>query len=64
MTFLGFRVDQNGNLLDPRSEEIIQERLMSRHLRTGLQLQMVDLNNDFETYSKYVSGDVYIGKEC
>ncbi|XP_078382607.1 E3 ubiquitin-protein ligase rnf213-alpha-like isoform X3 [Oculina patagonica] len=52
MTFLGFRVDQEGNLLDPRTGQIIQERLMSRHLRTGLHVQMVDLNNDIESYSK------------
>ena len=55
MTFLGFRVDENGNLLDPETEEIIQEGLMTRHLRTGLHVQRVDLNNNFESYSKYVS---------
>lgn len=58
MTFLGFRVDQDGNLLDPRTGEIIQEGLMSRHLRTGLHVQRVDLNNDFESYSKYVSIEI------
>ena len=52
MTFLGFRVDEDGNLLDPRTGQIIQEGLMSRHLRTGLHVQRVDLNNDFESYSK------------
>ena len=52
MTFLGFRVDEEGNLLDPRTEQIIQERLMTRHLRTGLHVQRVDFNTDFESYSK------------
>ena len=55
MSFLGFRVDLKGNLLDPRTEEIIQERLMTRHLRTGLDAQGVDFDTDFESYSKYVS---------
>ena len=55
MTFLGFRVDGNGNLLDPQKEEIIQDGLMTRHLRTGLSVQKVDLDNNFESYSKYVS---------
>ncbi len=53
MTFLGFRVDQDGNLLDPRTEEVIKGGLMSRHLRTGLHVQRVDLDNNFESYSKY-----------
>lgn len=55
MSFLGFRVDEDGNLLDPRTEKIIQEGLMTRHLRTGLHVQRVDFNTDFESYSKYVS---------
>lgn len=57
LTFLGFRVDLDGNLLDPQTEEIVKENLMSRHLRTGLHVQKVDLNNDFESYAKYVFSD-------
>ena len=52
MTFLGFRVDQEGNLLDPQNTEIIQRGIMTRHLRTGLYVQKVDLENSFESYSK------------
>ena len=52
MTFLGFRVDQEGNLLDPQTRKIIQEGIMTRHLRTGLYVQKVDLENSFESYSK------------
>ena len=57
LTFLGFQVDADGvsQFLDPQTGEIIQQQLMSRHLRTGLHVQNVDLNNDFESYSKYVS---------
>lgn len=52
MTFLGFQVDQNGNLLDPKTKEIIKRNIMSRPLRTGLHVQKVDLDNNFESYSK------------
>ncbi|KAJ7339358.1 hypothetical protein OS493_005752 [Desmophyllum pertusum] len=52
MTFLGFRLDPDGNLLDPQTDEIIQERLISRRLRTGLHVQGVDLDKDIESYSK------------
>ena len=52
MKFLGFRVDQEGNLLDPQTEQIIEEGIMTRRLRTGLSVQKVDLDNSFESYSK------------
>ncbi|XP_022806306.1 E3 ubiquitin-protein ligase RNF213-like [Stylophora pistillata] len=52
MTFLGFQVDQEGNLLDPQTQQIIEQRIMSRHLRTGLYVQNVDLENSFESHSK------------
>ena len=54
LTFLGFRVDPDGNLLDPQTEEIVKENLMSKHLRTGLHVQKVDFSTDFESYTKYV----------
>lgn len=60
LTFLGFRVDLDGNLLDPQTGETIGEQLMSRHLRTGLHVQKVDLNNDFESCSKYVSTELCV----
>ena len=57
LTFLGFQVNEDGfsQFLDPQTGEISRQQLMSRHLRTGLHVQKVDLNNDFESYSKYVS---------
>ena len=57
LTFLGFQVDANGNaeFLNPQTGEVVRQNLMSRHLRTGLHVQRVDLNNNFENYGKYVS---------
>ena len=57
MTFVGFHIDQNGNLIDPDRRVIIQPNLMSRHLRTGLFVQKVDMETNYESWSKY---DIYI----
>ena len=53
MTFVGFHIDQNGNLIDPDSRVIIQPNLMSKHLRTGLFIQKVDMETNYESWSKY-----------
>ncbi|XP_078381354.1 E3 ubiquitin-protein ligase rnf213-alpha-like isoform X3 [Oculina patagonica] len=52
MTFVGFHIDQNGNLIDPDRHVIIQRSLMSRHLRTGLYVQKVDMETNYESWSK------------
>ncbi|XP_070579262.1 E3 ubiquitin-protein ligase rnf213-alpha-like [Ptychodera flava] len=48
MTFLGFYIDDNGSLVDPTSNEILEQNLMSRDLRGGLTLQRVNLREDFD----------------
>ena len=57
MTFVGFHIDQNGNLIDPDRRVIIKPSLMSRHLRTGLFVQKVDMETNYESWSKY---EIYI----
>ncbi|XP_022783821.1 E3 ubiquitin-protein ligase rnf213-alpha-like [Stylophora pistillata] len=52
MTFVGFHIDPNGNLIDPDRRVIIQQNLMSRHLRTGLHVQKVDMQTNYESWSK------------
>ena len=52
MTFVGFHIDQNGNLIDPDRHVIIEQNLMSRHLRTGLFVQKVDMETNYESWSK------------
>ncbi|XP_068694646.1 E3 ubiquitin-protein ligase rnf213-alpha-like isoform X2 [Montipora foliosa] len=58
MTFVGFHIDRNGNLIDPDRHVIIQPNLMSRHLRTGLTVQFqfgnqrMDFETNYETWSK------------
>ncbi|KAK3715936.1 hypothetical protein QZH41_016501 [Actinostola sp. cb2023] len=51
-TFLGFRIDPDGNLIDPSSGDIIREGLMTRHLRTGLHVQLVNFEENFESLEK------------
>ena len=52
MTFVGFHIDQNGNLIDPDRHVIIQPNFMTRHLRTGLFVQKVDMETNYESWSK------------
>ena len=54
LSFLGFKVDEDGNaeFLDPQTGEIIRKSLMPRRLRTGLFVQNVDLNHDFDSKNK------------
>ncbi|KAK2555497.1 E3 ubiquitin-protein ligase rnf213-alpha [Acropora cervicornis] len=58
MTFVGFHIDQNGNLIDPNRGVVIQPNLMSRHLRTGLTVQFqfggqrMGFETNYETWSK------------
>ena len=52
MTFIGFHIDRKGNLLDPERHIIIQPNFMTRHLRTGLFVQKVDMETNYESWSK------------
>ena len=57
MTFVGFHIDQIGNLIDPDRRVIIKPNVMSKHLRTGLSFQKVDMETNYESWSKY---EIYI----
>ena len=48
MTFLGFRLNQNGDLLDPGSNKVLENRLMEPTLRGQLNAQGVDFDADYE----------------
>ena len=54
MTFVGFHIDRDGNLLNPDTRQIIERNLMTRQLRTGLHVQRVDMETNYESWSKYV----------
>ncbi|XP_077980129.1 E3 ubiquitin-protein ligase rnf213-alpha-like [Glandiceps talaboti] len=44
MTFLGFNIDEGGNLLDPINDDIIMENVIKPNLRDALVMQMVNFN--------------------
>ena len=48
MTFLGFRLNQKGDLLDPGSNKVLENKLMDPTLRGQLNAQGVDFDADYE----------------
>ena len=48
MTFLGFRINQNGDLLDPGKNTVLEKKLMDPTLRGQLKHQGVDFDADYE----------------
>lgn len=52
MTFFGFYINSNGDLVDPGTRKILEEGLMSKPLRNGLQAQGVDFTTDTENFKK------------
>ena len=52
MTFLGFYINSNGDLVDPGTGGILEKNLMSKPLRNGLQTQGVDFTTDTENLKK------------
>ncbi|XP_020630790.1 E3 ubiquitin-protein ligase rnf213-alpha-like [Orbicella faveolata] len=52
MTFLGFYIDSSGDLVDPRTGQILEKGLMSKPLRDGLEAQRVDFTTNTENLKK------------
>jgi hypothetical protein len=52
MTFLGFHINANGDLIDPDTNAVIQSRLMTKQLKGGLDIQRVDFKTNYSAWSK------------
>ncbi|XP_076810012.1 E3 ubiquitin-protein ligase rnf213-alpha-like isoform X1 [Clavelina lepadiformis] len=52
MTFVNFQLNQNGDLLHPKTKRVMENSLMRKQLMTGLKLQRVNLNEDFDALSR------------
>ncbi|XP_074628909.1 E3 ubiquitin-protein ligase rnf213-alpha-like isoform X2 [Acropora palmata] len=52
MTFLGFSINSNGDLVDPQTNTILDRGLMPKSLRDGLHAQRVDFTVNSESWSK------------
>ena len=48
MTFLGFVLNQNGDLLDPGKNAILEQRLIDPTLREQLKRNGVNFDTDYE----------------
>ena len=54
VSFLGFIVNSNGDLLDKLNRNVIERRIMSKQLLEGLKLNGVDLSSSFDNWSRSV----------
>ncbi|XP_077862841.1 E3 ubiquitin-protein ligase rnf213-alpha-like, partial [Saccoglossus kowalevskii] len=52
MTFLGFVIDQNGSLVDPSNNQIIEPSIMTREVKRGLEMQGVNLKVRFDDLTR------------
>ena len=52
LSFVGFRVARNGNLIDPRTEDVIEESIMSKELFWQLAGNGVNFGEDYRNWSK------------
>lgn len=55
MTFLGFKIKPNGDLVDPKTGEVIEHQLLTKELRNGLVLQRVNFDENYNTWSRSVA---------
>ena len=46
MTFIGFSINSNGDLIDPATRKVIHEGLLTRQLLRGLKAQGLTFNDD------------------
>ena len=55
MTFLGFRLSPNGDLLDPSTNAILEQKLMNPTLRGQLNTQGVNFDVNYEKRNRFVN---------
>ena len=46
MTFIGFSINVNGDLIDPATRKVIHKRLLTRELLRGLRAQQLTFDDD------------------
>ena len=54
ITFVGFTVTKNGDLIDPCNQLIIEPAIMSPQLYSGLRHNRVNFEDDYRTWKKSV----------
>ena len=54
MTFLGFSINNEGHLIDLKTGNVLQKRIVSKQLREGLCKQGVQFSENYEDWDTYV----------
>ncbi len=54
ITFVGFKVTQNGDLIDSRRGGVLEANIMTKQLYTGLKQNQVNFEEDFLSWPKHV----------
>ena len=54
VTFVGFTVNCNGDLIDPAHKDVLERSIMTQELYTGLKLQGVNFDEDYHQWTKGV----------
>ena len=54
VTFVGFMVTRNGDLIDPTHKGVLERSIMTQQLYTGLKAQGVDFDEDYRRWGKGV----------
>ena len=58
MTFLGFKITPNGDLVDPETNRVMEQQLLTKELRKGLSNQKVNFDENYFTWDRLIN--VYI----
>ena len=54
VTFVGFMVTHNGDLIDPVHKRVLKKSIMTQQLYTSLKHQGINFNEDYRTWTKNV----------
>lgn len=55
MTFLGFKITPNGDLIDPKTNEVMEHQLLTKELRMGLANQKVNFDENYLAWDRQVN---------
>ena len=54
MTFLGFKITPNGDLVDPETNRVMEQQLLTKELRKGLADQKVNFDENYCTWDRLI----------
>ena len=54
MTFLGFKITPNGDLVDPETNRVIEHQLLTKELRKGLTDQKVNFDENYFAWNRLI----------